>query len=1005
MDETELKYAEEEMRDQQLAQNVVNTGRAIDSFSSDIADKIESRKENSSREKDKDSINKREKNQSDHSSRFGGRKKKDDDEDNGKKSDLGDKDGLEDKDGLDKDKSKDDKSSKDKDAKGSDKSLVDQVADEKEDGKPGFFTKKWNRLKTKIKIYLIIAGVVAAFFLVFMFIALVGYGFDLIFGSISSYFGVSETDTQEGLSVEKANGLLTSEEYMINPATNEQYTREELVEYLKNDGVCKTTTLSKIIDFFDTLFDNEYRNYCGYYRYIGKRITELEERYTVDSNIAKLDRGLITTSLFYGFGNQADYYDYNENVDLTTVEDIVNAYAHYDSLQSIIDKGDVLNIDNISDMIDSSLLVETGLREKDEKAFPKTEENISAYYVWNIREEPIEDSNETIAVGYCDRVDFPMNAHYSALKWAILMRWGKDASEAYEEELRYTHKYDGTSDECKLGMSDAELLAIVIASSAYGKGRLDGSVRTKNNYFVGRGKPKDLSPFDQKANTETSTVDTFVPFGDMELNYRNGFAYTNFPAFKKSIDDNSNIDLSYDYITTPKQIEDIVQNILQKKKDVNYYLDFEDLDSNDYTPLGDYVIGASCEGYITAAPDAIQVKVNDCDGRFIRTTSFKDYIMGVAYGEVSDSGDNYVLSEMVAAISYALHRRSNYLKGTTITMRSGNCDQVYCPMSEGCHSQKAQISCGSFNCTSYYPGPGWHGKASKALQEKYSNYYETAKNYLVVSNGKPHSAHYVSSIQLGWKEKSNRGIPFTQIIQEEYQDEGAQLVKCDGVNEATDPEAEKIGSDDVPSSKVGNKPTGRYNLVAPDKGKFYGFSYDDAPEGRNITMNPEWISANIVTINTNCPQGGWSEHYKINKYAQSNFKAAYTRICTILTNGVKLSDGSVCKISKSDLINGGTFVQRKTSSGNFSLHAYGIAQDWNYTARITYNGVTYKPYYTQGASAKAEYDRFVAALGKEEHCKNVNYILWKYAFQPSGFNWGGNWSVNSWDGMHFEVKY
>ena len=121
------------------------------------------------------------------------------------------------------------------------------------------------------------------------------------------------------------------------------------------------------------------------------------------------------------------------------------------------------------------------------------------------------------------------------------------------------------------------------------------------------------------------------------------------------------MDIKYDYILTPKQIEEIIQNILLKKVDVNYYIDFPDLDSSEYTQLGDFVIGANCEPYLTAAPDAIQVKVTDCDGTFLTTTSFKDYIMGVAYGEVSDSGDNYVLSEMVAAISYALHRRSNYL--------------------------------------------------------------------------------------------------------------------------------------------------------------------------------------------------------------------------------------------------------------------------------------------------------------------------------------------------------
>ena len=170
-------------------------------------------------------------------------------------------------------------------------------------------------------------------------------------------------------------------------------------------------------------------------------------------------------------------------------------------------------------------------------------------------------------------------------------------------------------------------------------------------------------------------------------------------------------------------------------------------------------------------------------------------------------------------------------------------------------------------------------------------------------------------------------------------------------------------------------------------------------------MDPAWKSANLTTINTNCSSGGWNESYLINKNAVSNFSQAYQNMCKLLTTGVTLSDGTHCQYNASQYQNGGTFVERKTNSGGYSLHAYGIAQDWNYTMAINVNGVTYKPYEYQGAGYKANYDRFVSALGKEEHCTNINYILWKYAFEPAGFNWGGNWSASYWDGMHFEVKY
>ena len=49
-------------------------------------------------------------------------------------------------------------------------------------------------------------------------------------------------------------------------------------------------------------------------------------------------------------------------------------------------------------------------------------------------------------------------------------------------------------------------------------------------------------------------------------------------------------------------------------------------------------------------------------------------------------------------------------------------------------------------------------------------------------------------------------------------------------------------------------------------------------------------------------------------------------------------------------------------------------------------------------------DAFINAIGSENDIRNVNYIIWKYAFEPSGFIWGGNWSSRSFDPMHYEVE-
>ena len=84
----------------------------------------------------------------------------------------------------------------------------------------------------------------------------------------------------------------------------------------------------------------------------------------------------------------------------------------------------------------------------------------------------------------------------------------------------------------------------------------------------------------------------------------------------------------------------------------------------------------------------------------------------------------------------------------------------------------------------------------------------------------------------------------------------------------------------------------------------------------------------------------------------------------------------------------------------------GITQDWNYNKKITIGNKTYQPYSSNRDAI--EYQSFVNALGGEENCENINYILYEYAYKEAGFEWGGNWGrkVNNgtYNGMHFYVK-
>ncbi len=571
-------------------------------------------------------------------------------------------------------------------------------------------------IKRRIAIFVIISTVLILLpiFFISIYVALV----DNVIGSISSFFGISEADTKPGLSVEKADGLLTSEKLQYDPETGIPYTREELVTKLKEDNDCKANLISNIRDWFDG-WDGNLSSVCANIRHIQKYEEKREKEIKAKGIDITLDRGLILSAVFYGFTKQPEYNDY---VNPESVKEMVPATEHFATLKNIINEGDILEIEDLDDLIDYSIL-----------------DGSYDYYAYN-----------PLALGdKCEEKHVDVY-YYSSDKWKTMMRYSKKVADEYEKVIQNNSAIEATDPECKYKLKVQE--------------------------------PKNENTFLVHADIESGEVDKLEPAegleGKVPLVYKNGYIYEKFPYYKKSIED-PQINLKYDDVITPKDIETTIVYLFSKKVHINEILLFEDQDEKFKSQLGPYIYGAYCGNYLTAPIDAISVRVTDCDGNFIKNTSFKDYIMGVAYGEVSDSGENYVKSEMVAAISYSLKRRNNYDKGSYITMRSGNCDQVYCSMLEGCYAKKANINCGGFKCTSYLPGGGtYHRAASESLIQKYSEYYDEAADYLVVKDDKPFSAHYVSSIQKGWKRKSDAGMHFSQIIAEEYGDEGAAVVRC-----------------------------------------------------------------------------------------------------------------------------------------------------------------------------------------------------------------------------------
>ena len=884
----------------------------------------------------------------------------------GDKGGLGNKEGLQSKEGLE---SKEETKEKSKSSKSKSSSLFGEK-DKK--GLAGI-KQKWAKMLLKAKIILIILGIMVAGLLMFAMFSALLFAFDNFFTSISTFFGIAE-----GTNDASDSGLYIDDRYLYDE-NGDSLSSEDLVTKLQADNNCSNiNNWNNFKDWVSGLFGSKFSNPCHFIRYI-KRQTSMEYNSKLNTEI---DKGLIVGTIFYGFDSQ--------NIDDISEENgTTSAADHYATLLKILsDDNNIITTDTID------LIIENAVITKKYK-----------YYTWTVTdtEEEVESEDSEGSEGEasepktikkktasCVLSELP-EYRYSLDKWKIFMRFGTEAAKKYEEMGVDAYIYQNTSEECR-GEKTLEELREQIDDPTFDEIIIDPSVSAAiAEVEPKKDAPSTLSGFDQKADEDSKTKDSFYPVDGLTLDYTNGFAYQNFPAYKSNYND----------IFTAKEIETMIMEIIDRKRHLNNVLLLNDMDaptggpSSFVSPIG--VIGAYCGDYLTASFDSITVNVTDCDGNFMESVPFEEYIIGVANLEVSNTHDDYVLSEMLAAITYSMSRRGNYTKGTIIQMKSGNCDQAYCNMRKGCHAQTANLNCGSSvgNCTSYITG-GSTGY-NPGLYSKYQGLYQQASQYLVINSNtnRVFDMHYLSTDQNIWESKAKSGMAFTQIIQEHYQDEGGQVVKC------SEQESDKD------TSSVGNGPASNqeYNKIASSLGDYQGFSYKNL-SGRDIEINPVWTDAHLTKYTLRC--GGSSldgKEFTINKDAYNNYDKALKGLCNIATNGVTLSDGTTCKYNDNDFSRGEAFVPRRISSINdkVSLHAYGLRQDWNYDKEYTVNGKVYKPYSFD--AKESNYRDFVNALGKEESCENVNYILYKYAYEPAGFVWGGNRLRNEYAGMSYEIKY
>ena len=205
---------------------------------------------------------------------------------------------------------------------------------------------------------------------------------------ISTYFGIPDSSSEENM--ENPDGLFDNEKYHINPETGEKYTMDELVLMFKEDSTCsKVTFWNKISDWFDGL-DGYYGDICSYLRYIETQISKLEKEHKG----LMLDRALIISTIFYGYGSQPNYSQY---VNPEGVEDIISGNEHYKTLIDVLLSGKIKR-DDLDTIINNTVADTT-----------------FTYYTWTIEDEVLFGKPTGKKIGYCKGEEVE-DVKYSLLK-------------------------------------------------------------------------------------------------------------------------------------------------------------------------------------------------------------------------------------------------------------------------------------------------------------------------------------------------------------------------------------------------------------------------------------------------------------------------------------------------------------------------------------------------------------------------------------------------------------
>ena len=440
----------------------------------DIIDNMAGAISGSKNQADVDAIKNRGKNQADFSKNFSRKKKEEDREEihRQKKSDL-------ENDHLNNQKQKKEKdSSKSNNGQLNKKEALNSVMNNKNGSTLGLKAKI-----LKLKITLIIIGIIAGILAFVFLVSYMSYVWDAWTNAISSFFGISETDTAEDMSVEEADGLFDNEDYQYDENGN-PYSMEELVVKLKDDPSCTEVTFWNSIGDALSGLDEP----CILLRYLNKTIDELEKA----NEGVVLDRALIISTIFYGYTAQPYYDDYTNP---ESAEERVPSVNHYQSLVDVLKDGKIKRAD-IKKIIEYSIA-----------------DTSFTYYSWEIEES---DSGKT--TGNC-KPNYVRDIRYSLTKWKLFMRYGEEVADVWQTDIKKIKQYQSSDEQCNGSMTKDELKSYV--------DKLALNVTTALNSAPGK-VSMDERLFEQAADVESNQIDVFQNYNSIsgktiEFDYKNGY--------------------------------------------------------------------------------------------------------------------------------------------------------------------------------------------------------------------------------------------------------------------------------------------------------------------------------------------------------------------------------------------------------------------------------------------------------------------------------------------------